>query len=62
MGVMARVMMREEHDPEHVLRLITLGRTRFAGIRRKLHVASEGLSEAKEPEDLQAIGLACRET
>ncbi len=61
MGVMARVMMREEHDPEHVLRLVTLGHSRFIGIRRKLHVASEALAEATEPEDFQAIGLACRE-
>jgi hypothetical protein len=61
MGLMARVMMREEHDPEHVLRLVTLGHSRFIGIRRKLHVASEALTKAKEPEDLQAIGLACRE-
>jgi DNA-directed RNA polymerase subunit M/transcription elongation factor TFIIS len=61
MGVMARVMMREEHDPEHVLRLVTLGHSRFIGIRRKLHVASEALSETTEPEDFQAIGLACRE-
>jgi DNA-directed RNA polymerase subunit M/transcription elongation factor TFIIS len=62
MGVMARVMMREEHDPEHLLRLVTLGHSRFIGIRRKLHVASEALSKATEPEDFQAIGLACRET
>jgi hypothetical protein len=61
MGLMARVMMREEHDPEHILRLVTLGHSRFIGIRRKLHVASEALAKAKEPEDLQAIGLACRE-
>lgn len=61
MGLMARVMMREEHDSEHVLRLVTLGQSRFIGIRRKLHVASEALAAAKEPEDFQAIGLACRE-
>jgi len=61
MGLMARVMMREEHDPEHALRLVTLGHSRFIGIRRKLHVASETLSAAKEPEDFQAIGLSCRE-
>lgn len=61
MGVMARVMIREEHDPEHVLRLVSLGHSRFIGIRRKLHVASEALAEATEPEDFQAIGLACRE-
>lgn len=61
MGLMARVIMREEHDPEHVLRLVTLGHSRFIGIRRKLHVASEALAKAAEPEDFQAIGLACRE-
>lgn len=61
MGVMARVMIREEHDPEHVLRLVTLGHSRFIGIRRKLHIASEALAQATEPEDFQAIGLACRE-
>jgi hypothetical protein len=60
-GLMARVMMREEHDPEHVLRLVTLGHSRFIGIRRKLHIASEALAEATEPEDFQAIGLMCRE-
>lgn len=61
MGVMTRVMTREEHDPEHVLRLVTLGHSRFIGIRRKLHVASEALAKATEPEDFQAIGLSCRE-
>jgi hypothetical protein len=61
MGLMARVMMREEHDPEYALRRVTLGHSRFIGVKRKLHVASEALAVATEPEDFQAIGLTCRE-
>ena len=61
MGVMARVHVRHEKDPEHALRLVRFGQERFAGVRRKLHVAARALPTATEAEDHQAIGLACRE-
>lgn len=61
MGIMARFLTREAHDPEQVLHSISFGSTRFVGVRRKLHVASEALATITEPEHAQAIGLTCRE-
>lgn len=61
MGLMARLLTREAHDPAQVLRSISFGSTRFVGVRRKLHVASEALASVSEPEHAQAIGLTCRE-
>lgn len=61
MGLMARVLKHEEHDPQHVLKLVSFGYARFAGVRRKLHIASETLASASEAEDYQGIGLLCRE-
>jgi hypothetical protein len=61
MGLMARLLTREAHDPEQVLGSISFGSTRFVGVRRKLHVASEALATVSEPEHAQAIGLTCRE-
>jgi len=61
MGITARLLTREAHDPEQVLLSISFGSTRFVGVRRKLHVASEALATITEPEHAQAIGLTCRE-
>lgn len=61
MGLMARVLKHEDHDPQHVLKLVSFGYARFAGVRRKLHIASEALASASEAEDYQGIGLLCRE-
>jgi hypothetical protein len=61
MGLMARLLTREAHDPESVLRSISFGSTRFVGVRRKLHVASEALTAITVPEHAQAVGLTCRE-
>ncbi|WP_296806376.1 hypothetical protein [Thiocapsa sp.] len=61
MGLMARLLTREAHDPDRVLYSISFGSTRFVGVRRKLHVASEALATVTEPEHAQAIGLTCRE-
>jgi DNA-directed RNA polymerase subunit M/transcription elongation factor TFIIS len=61
MGLMARLLTRQAHDPELVLRSISFGSTRFVGVRRKLHVASEALATITEPEHAQGIGLTCRE-
>jgi len=61
MGLMARLLTREAHDPELVLRSISFGSTRFVGVRRRLHVASEALATITEPEHAQAVGLTCRE-
>lgn len=61
MGLMARLLTREAHDPEQLLRSISFGSTRFIGVRRKLHVASDALTTITEPEHAQGIGLTCRE-
>jgi DNA-directed RNA polymerase subunit M/transcription elongation factor TFIIS len=61
MGLMARLLTREAHDPELVLHSISFGSTRFVSVRRKLHVASEALATITEPEHAQSIGLTCRE-
>jgi DNA-directed RNA polymerase subunit M/transcription elongation factor TFIIS len=61
MGLMARLLTRDAHDPELVLSSMSFGSTRFVGVRRKLHVASEALATITEPEHAQGIGLTCRE-
>jgi hypothetical protein len=61
MGLMSRLLTGEAHDPEQVLRSMSFGSTRFVGVRRKLHVASEALATISEPEHAQGIGLTCRE-
>ncbi len=61
MGLMTRLFTREAHDPKQALRSISFGSTRFVGVRRKLHVASEALATVSEPEHAQAIGFTCRE-
>lgn len=61
MGLMSRLLTQEAHDPEQVLQSMSFGSTRFVGVRRKLHVASEALATISEPEHAQGIGLTCRE-
>lgn len=61
MGLMARLLTRDAHDPEQILRSMSFGSTRFVGVRRKLHVASGALATISEPEHAQGIGLTCRE-
>jgi len=61
MGLMSRLLTQEAHDPDQVLQSMSFGSTRFVGVRRKLHVASEALATISEPEHAQGIGLTCRE-
>ena len=57
MGVLARVQVRHEKDPEHALRDVRFGEERFHGVRRKLHVAAQALSTATEPEDKRSSSV-----
>lgn len=62
LGLMMRLMYTEETKPEHVVDFIS-GEVGIASdIRRKLVLAAEKLNEAIEIEEIQAVGVICRET
>ncbi|MDF2477575.1 MAG: hypothetical protein K0S24_3058 [Sphingobacterium sp.] len=62
LGLMMRLMYREETKPEHVVDFISRKAEIAKDIRRKLELAAEKLNDAVEIEEIQAIGVICRET
>ncbi|SHI74239.1 hypothetical protein [Desulfosporosinus lacus] len=61
-GLMMRLMYSEETRPEHVVDFISREVGIAADIRRKLKLTAEKLNEAVEVEEIQAVGVMCRET
>ena len=60
-GLMMRVMHNHETKPEHVIDFLS-GETATASvIRRRLELIAEKINDATELEELQAIGVMCRE-
>lgn len=62
LGIMLRLMNDEANDPEKFIEYISHGAELSIHLRRKLYLASEKLNEAFEIEEIQAIGVICRET
>ncbi len=62
MGVMWRLLTRQTGDPESMLGHVSFGEKRFASSRRKLEGAAKTYSQAEEVEQIQAVGLMCRES
>lgn len=62
LGIMLRLMNDEENKPENIIHSIASGTEISINLKRKLVIASQRLQEAVEIEDIQAIGVTCRET
>ncbi|MCE7698317.1 MAG: hypothetical protein K8E24_005585, partial [Methanobacterium paludis] len=61
LGLMMRVMYDHETKPQHVIDFLS-GETATASvIRRMLELTAEKLNDATELEEIQAIGVMCRE-
>jgi len=62
LGIMLRLIEDEVENPDDYIDYITNGVEINLTLRRKLSLASKKLSEAVEIEDIQSIGVICRET
>ncbi|MHA6482366.1 hypothetical protein ACX1C1_10760 [Paenibacillus sp. strain BS8-2] len=62
LGIMLRMMNDEANKPENTIHNIASGTEISINIKRKLVIASQKLQEAVEIEEIQAIGVTCRET
>ena len=62
LGLMLRLMNDELSKPENVIDSIAKGVEISDQVRRKLELASEKLINAVEIEEIQAVGMMCRET
>lgn len=62
LGIMLRLMNHEANKPDELINYIAHGAELSANIKRKLVLTSEKLQEAIEIEEIQAIGVMCRET
>lgn len=61
LGIMLRLMNDEANKPDQLIEFITHGAELSINLHRKLSLASEKLNEAIEIEEIQAIGVMCRE-
>jgi len=62
MGITQRLSKRYQNNFKHVIDELPLDIERIKSISRKLNMASEKLAMDLEPEELQSIGLICRES
>lgn len=62
LGIMLRLMNDEASKPDKLIDHVVHGAELSINLRRKLSLASEKLQEAVEIEEIQAIGVICRET
>ncbi len=62
LGIMLRLLEDEAKSPDNFINHISNGVTITIALRRKLAIAAEKLNEAVEIEDIQSIGVICRET
>lgn len=61
-GIMLRLLSDKASEPGNIVDYIAKGAELSTNIRRKLELATEKLVEAVEIEEIQAIGVMCRET
>lgn len=62
LGLMMRLLYNHETHPEHVVDFISREAGIASDIRRKLELAAEKFNDAVEIEEIQAVGVICRET
>lgn len=61
LGIMLRLMEDEAKDPNRFIEYISNGTEIASKLKRKLYIASEKILNAVEIEEIQAIGMICRE-
>ncbi|HFJ9370748.1 TPA: hypothetical protein ACGW7B_001236 [Bacillus nitratireducens] len=62
LGIMTRLINDEASKPDRFIDYIAQGTDLSVNLRRKLSLATEKLQGAIEIEEIQAIGVVCRET
>ena len=62
MGITQRLHKQHQKDFKHIIDELPLNISLLKSINRKLLMASQKLSDTLEPEELQGIGLICRES
>lgn len=62
MGITQRLGRRHQQEFKHIIDELPLDISLLKSINRKLIIASRKLSDTLEPEELQGIGLICRES
>ena len=62
MGITHRLQARHHKEFKHVIDEIPLDIDRVKSISRRLNAASQDLNNITGPEDIQSIGLTCRES
>jgi len=61
-GLMSRLKNDKANIPENIVNSIVRGVEIAPDVRRKLEYASQVLIDAVETEDIQTVGMVCRET
>lgn len=62
LGITQRLHARHHKEFKHIIDEIPLDIERVKSISRRLNIASQELNEVVGPEDVQSIGLTCRES
>jgi len=62
MGITQRLHAQHHRDFKHVIDELPLDIDRVKSISRKLNIASQDLNDISGSEDIQSIGLTCRES
>ena len=62
MGITQRLQARHQKEFKHVIDEIPLDIDRVKSISRRLNAASQELNDISGPENIQSIGLTCRES
>ncbi len=62
MGITQRLQARHHKEFKHVIDELPLDIDHIKSISRRLNLASQSLNEVTGPEDIQSIGLTCRES
>jgi hypothetical protein len=62
MGITQRLQAQHQKEFKHVIDEIPLDIDRVKSISRRLNIASQDLNDISGPEDIQSIGLTCRES
>lgn len=62
MGITQRLNKKYNQEFKHIIDELPLDISLLKSINRKLVIASQKLSDSLEPEELQGIGLICRES
>jgi hypothetical protein len=62
MGITQRLQAQYHKEFKHIIDEIPLDIDRIKSISRRLNLASQDLNDVTGPEDIQSIGLTCRES